>query len=266
MFMKFKILGSSSSGNCALLQTERSRILIDAGFSARRLMGMLKECNLTLEDIDAVFITHEHGDHTAGLRGMARLHHLKFFANRHTAQAIQSVLKKQLKWQLFETGSSFKFFDIEVTTFSVPHDAHDPVGFIFTCGGQDLFHPKRSLAWVTDLGYIPTLVSERVKQVDALVIEANHDLKLLESDRKRPWSIKQRIRGRHGHLSNDSTYEFITSTQNQRWQKIWLAHLSKDCNNCELVSELFKKPANDIDIEVINPENGSPDTIDLFKL
>jgi phosphoribosyl 1,2-cyclic phosphodiesterase len=238
---KFKILGSSSSGNTALLQTGKSNILIDAGLSGKKLKFLLLEEDLSIEELDAVFLTHEHNDHSAGIRGLSRYLNLPIFANRDTIDAIQPKLPRRPNWKRFETGVPFQFQGFKVHPFSVPHDAYDPVGFYFEWGTGDLFDPPSSLAWVTDLGFVPTLVQERIRKASILVIEANHCTEMLEKDEKRPWSLKQRIRGRHGHLSNQTTYELLKSMENTCWRKVFLMHLSKDCNDVNLVRERFSQ-------------------------
>src|SRR6202050_3214051 len=149
MAMRFCILGSGSSGNSALIATEGSRVLVDAGFSARRLTALIAAAGEAIERIDAVFVTHEHGDHSAGIESLKKFPHLKFFANAATARAVQKTLSWSPSWQIFDTGSSFRFRDLDVESFAIPHDASDPVGFRFTSGLDDLFSPRRTLAWVT---------------------------------------------------------------------------------------------------------------------
>lgn len=114
MSADFKILGSSSSGNCALLRTGQTRVLIDAGFSGKRIGAMLEAVDERIEAIDAVFLTHEHSDHAKGIRGLARFADLPIFANRDTADAVQAKLSKRPNWQIFETGSAFRFRDMEI--------------------------------------------------------------------------------------------------------------------------------------------------------
>jgi phosphoribosyl 1,2-cyclic phosphodiesterase len=231
MTMRFSILGSGSAGNSALLQTDNTRVLVDAGFSAKRLAELLEELGEKLERIDAIFLTHEHGDHAAGLSGLARYPNIKVFANRATAEKAQAGLKHRASWSLFETGSTFRFRDLEVSSFAVPHDAQEPVGFLIAHGDNDLLSPRRSLAWLTDLGHAPQHVRERIREADVLVVEANHCPQMLEADTKRPWSTKQRISGRHGHLSNAAARELIESLADARWRHVFLAHLSRDCNS-----------------------------------
>ncbi|MEO0508834.1 MAG: MBL fold metallo-hydrolase [Verrucomicrobiota bacterium] len=261
MSVNFRILGSSSSGNCALLQTAHTSVLLDAGFSARRIEHMLQNIGESIDRIDAVFLTHEHSDHAQGLRGLAKRAELPVFANRDTADAVQKkYCSKQVNWQHFRTGTTFRFRDLEVCSYQLPHDAFDPVGFTFSWGEEgDLFARPGSLAWVTDLGYVPGNVREQIRNVETLVIEANYDEKLLDQDERRPWSIKQRIRGRHGHLSNATTYEVLSEiAPGSRLQKVYLAHLSKDCNNVALVQQKFAELGNQFKIEVIDPEIGTP--------
>ena len=239
MDVHFKILGSSSSGNSALLQAAGSSILIDAGMSGKKLEILLKNEGVSAESLDAVFLTHEHNDHSAGVRGLSKFTRLPFFANQDTIQAIQPKLQKRPNWKIFETGKVFTYGPFTIHPFSVPHDAYDPVGFFFEWGKEDLFDPISSLAWVTDLGYVPTLVRERIRKAKILVVEANHCTKMLEQDTKRPWSLKQRIRGRHGPLSNDSTFEMLQSIDGYCWEQVFLMHLSKDCNDIKKVQEKF---------------------------
>ena len=260
MIMRFSILGSGSAGNSALLQTDHTRVLIDAGFSAKRLAGLLAGHGEKLESIDAIFLPHEHGDHAAGLNGLARYPHIKVFANRATAQAVQAGLKHRVAWNLFETGATFRFRDLEVTSFAVPHDAQDPVGFLIAHGEDDLLSPRRSLAWLTDLGHAPAHVRERIRDADVLVIEANHCSLMLEADTKRPWSTKQRISGRHGHLSNTAARELLESTTGARWRHVFLAHLSRDCNSTAAVESACGAilAARSCGFSVVAPGAGTP--------
>jgi phosphoribosyl 1,2-cyclic phosphodiesterase len=260
MPLRFRILGSGSAGNAALLQSDDTRVLVDAGFSARRLGELLAEAGESLARVDAILLTHEHSDHAAALTGLARFPHIKVFANRATANMLQGALKHRVNWQLFETGSTFQFRDFEVATFTVPHDAQDPVGFLIAHGHGDLISPRCSLAWLTDLGHAPAHVRERIREADVLVVEANHCPEMLQADTKRPWSVKQRIGGRHGHLSNEAARELLASITRPRWRHVFLAHLSRDCNSPAAVETACRPPlaALHCGFSVVAPGAGTP--------
>lgn len=264
MALHFQIFGSSSSGNCALLMTENCKVLIDAGFSARQVCAFLESCGESIDRIDAIFLTHEHTDHSRGIGGLSRYGPLKVFANHGTASAVQYKLNRRVGWNLFETGRRFRYRDLEVTAFSIPHDANDPVGYVFRQCSSDK-EPEAaapSVALCTDLGHISHLVKERLREAQILVLEANYEPRLLDQDPRRPWSVKQRIKSRHGHLSNDDALEYLQTAENTSWQKVYLGHLSKDCNEVTLLqnrlanSPLHPENGGTIEVTVINPQNG----------
>jgi phosphoribosyl 1,2-cyclic phosphodiesterase len=226
--VRFTILGSGSRGNCAYLETETTRLLIDAGFSARQIQQRLAQLGRTLERLDGILITHEHSDHVRALDVLSRKIQVPVYCNRLTYDAILYQQPRcRLPFHLFETGASFTVGDVEVESFSVPHDAQDPVGFLLrTAGGN--------VGFLTDLGHVTRLVRERVRPAHALVLEANHDLQLLQEDPKRPWSVKQRILSRHGHLSNEAAAEALSEVMSETLRHLFLGHLSQDCNRPEL--------------------------------
>lgn len=260
--MRFCILGSGSSGNCALLVTENARVLVDAGFSARKLGVMLAAIGESLENIDAVFLTHEHGDHAGGIDGLKKFPRIQFFANAATARAVQNGLEHRPAWQLFETGARFKFRDLEVESFAVPHDAQEPVGFRFTTGHEgDLFAPRRSLVWLTDLGHAPQNVRECIRECEVVVVEANHCPDMLKADNRRPWPTKQRISGRHGHLSNLAARDLLATVASPRWRRIYLTHLSRECNSRAAVELAFadiRAALSACEFSVVDPGGSTP--------
>lgn len=260
--MRFCILGSGSSGNAALLVTENTRVLVDAGFSARRLGLMLEAAGESLARVDAVFLTHEHGDHAAGIEGLKKFPHLRVYANEATARAVQGGLRHRPDWQIFQTGARFRFRDLEVESFAVPHDAQDPVGFRFTDGVDgDLLAPRRSLAWLTDLGHAPQNVRECIRECEVVVVEANHCPELLKADLRRPWSTKQRIAGRHGHLSNVAACALLSEVASPRWRRIYLTHLSRDCNSRAAVELAFagvRSALHACEFAVVEPGETTP--------
>lgn len=261
MSLRFCILGSGSAGNAALLHTEGARVLIDAGFSARKLQQLLHDVGETLERIDAVFLTHDHSDHTTGIEGLKKFPHIEVFANAATARAVQAKLDHRPVWRIFETGARFTFKDLEIASFPVPHDAQEPVGFTFAAGRDgDLFAPHRRIAWLTDLGHAPAPIREHLREVDAVIIESNHCPRLLEADLKRPWSTKQRISGRHGHLSNESVRELLESVASPRWRHVFLTHLSRDCNSLDAVQTALApiRARLSCQFSVVAPGGGAP--------
>lgn len=244
-----------------MLVTNQCKVLIDAGFSARKIESLLNGVGESLAGVDAVLLTHEHQDHCAGLRGLSRNPHIRVFANRDTAHVSGARLKTRPNWEIFENGRMFSFRDLRILPFSLPHDAHDPVGFMLETGQGSLFSPLHRVGWITDLGYIPELVRQRVVEADLLVVEANHDSELLERDEKRPWSVKQRIRGRHGHLSNTAAFDFVSSAERARWRHVCLGHLSRDCNSVEAVRRTFEPLLRDgarFALDIIDPDAAEP--------
>lgn len=234
MGFSFTILGSGSSGNCAYLESSSVHLLIDAGFSGRQIAERMKLLGRDISQIDAILLTHEHSDHIAGLKVLCQRHQIPLFCNRLTREAIAADLPNFAGWKLFSTGQSFVIGDLVVDSFSIPHDASDPVGFVVQAGSQ-------KVAFVTDLGYVTKLVLERVKDATIMVLETNHDLKLLQNDTIRPWSVKQRILSRHGHLSNDAAAEALPSLITDNLERLFLAHLSRDCNEPALAHRTIQK-------------------------
>ena len=222
------MLGSGSAGNSALIATEHCRLLIDGGLSARQLMLRLALCGFDPNDLDGVLLTHEHGDHVSGLEVLCRKFQVPIYCNALTAEAVRFCsLGAHRNWRIFRTGSSFSICDIAVESFPVPHDAVEPVGYTFHAGGV-------ALGYVTDLGQATRLTIERLREVQTLVIETNHDEKLLQNDRNRPWPVKQRIMSRHGHLSNAAAAAVIEHLLPGKIERVVLGHLSRDCNTPEL--------------------------------
>jgi phosphoribosyl 1,2-cyclic phosphodiesterase len=226
MACRFTILGSGSRGNSAYLETEAVRLLIDAGLSARQIRQRLAAIGRSPESLTAILVTHEHSDHVQGLTGLDKLK-LPVYCNRLTRDAIEFQLSLRLECRLFETGASFEVGDVAIESFSIPHDAQDPVGFLIRTA-------TANIGFLTDLGHATTLVLNRVKPAHALVLEANYDVKLLHEDTRRPWSIKQRISGRHGHLSNDAAATAVEEIVSADLRHLFLGHLSQDCNRPEL--------------------------------
>lgn len=229
------MLGSGSAGNSALVATDHCKILVDGGLSARQLVLRLEQCGVTPEQLDGVLLTHEHGDHVCGLEVLCRRFAVPIYCNALTAEAIRGGgwLGQHHNWRVFRTGSDFSICDIVVQSFPVPHDAVDPVGFAFHAGA-------RGLGFITDLGYATKMLVERLREVHTLVIETNHDEKLLQSDTRRPWPVKQRIQSRHGHLSNAAAANVIEQLLPGKIERVVLGHLSRDCNTPALATDTIR--------------------------
>ena len=155
---------------------------------------MLTDRNIDIKDLHAVFITHEHNDHSVGMRGLSKFDHISFYANGATAQAIDEKFGKKINWSMFENDNPFEFRDINIVAFPLPHDAADPVGYVFSFDDTD--GQSKHICIATDLGYTPKRLSKYTNRATLLVLEANHDHYLLEIDTKRPEYIKERIRSR----------------------------------------------------------------------
>ena len=222
------VLGSGSAGNCSLIATSQCRLLVDVGLTARQITQRLESVGVRPESLDGILITHEHADHVAGLEVFSRRFCVPVYSNPLTAETLRrGTLAECPNWNLFATGAVFSVKDIEIQSFYVPHDAVDPTAFVFTAD-------EGSIGFLTDLGYTPKLAVERIRQVDTLVVETNHDERLLQEDRRRPWSVKQRILSRHGHLSNEAAAKLVASVAGLRLRRVVLGHLSRDCNRSDL--------------------------------
>jgi phosphoribosyl 1,2-cyclic phosphodiesterase len=234
--MQITILGSGSAGNCTLIETDTTRLLVDAGLSGRQITQRLALIGRNIEQITGIILTHEHSDHTHGLGVLCKARPVPVYANRLTAETVAADPDRRdfarISWRLFATGASFEIGDLLVESFSVPHDAHDPVGFVIRHAGSGV-----SVGVLTDLGHATKLVAERVRAANVLVLEANHDLKLLQEDTARPWALKQRIMSRHGHLSNDAAATLAVEIASDKLRHVFLAHLSRDCNRPDLAQQ-----------------------------
>lgn len=233
MAVQLTILGSGSAGNCTYLETPDSRILIDAGFSLRQIRQRLASIGRAPEGLSGVIITHEHSDHISGLTALCGQLNIPIYCNRDTREGIERQLKEKFDARLFATGTSFEIGDFGVDTFTIPHDAADPVGFL-------VHTPAGKVGFLTDLGHATKLALERIRAANVLVLETNHDLKMLQES-GRPWSLKQRIAGRHGHLSNDDAAEALQIIMSSELHHVYLGHLSRECNEPKLAEEVVTR-------------------------
>lgn len=228
------VLASGSRGNCSILASSRTRILVDAGVSCREIG---RRMNLTGDhalNLSAVIISHEHSDHVAGLYVLARKLKIPVFMTGATYQAWQRWARQKndgirpalARLETFESGRSFAIGDITVAPFTIPHDAADPVGFTFRAEGV-------KIGIVTDLGYMPASVADNLRGCDGLVIESNHDVEMLRGG-PYPWVVKQRVMSRVGHMSNDALAQYFAGDYDGGAAFVVLAHLSEQNNHPDL--------------------------------
>ncbi len=227
---KVSVLASGSKGNAAVISAGGKSFLIDAGISCRQLTQRLKEINMVPEDLEGILLTHEHRDHISGLPLLSRKYHLPVFANEATwrylpqrsemERACCRLLPKQL-----ETGA------LKISSFSVPHDAANAVGYVFSYAGS-------RCVYLTDVGFITEEIKENVAGADTLVLEANHDEEMLKSG-SYPYMLKQRILGTRGHLSNKAA-GWLLSQMERLPGEVFLAHLSQENNTHELALQTVR--------------------------
>ena len=227
------ILASGSAGNATLIRGASSAFLVDAGLSAKQLTARLQACGLSVPQLAGILLTHEHGDHTRSLKVLLAQHGVPVYCNALTARALQDGGVVHQGWKLFQNGAAFALGEFSIRPFSVPHDAADPVGFRISAHGV-------CFGVLTDLGHATRLVLESLRGIRALLIETNYDDDLLQKDTKRPWSVKQRILSKHGHLSNASAAQ-VLSELDAPLEHIILGHLSRDCNSPQLALDFIAR-------------------------
>ncbi len=225
MALKFCSFASGSSGNSYLIKNEDTAILVDAGISGRRILGGLEETGTPPEDVAAILVTHEHSDHVQSLPVLTRkLPDLKVYANEPTWESIERPVREEAR-RIFRTGEDFAIGSLRIRSFSVPHDAAEPVGFSVSGEGK-------KISIVTDAGYITEEICAEITDADLLLLEANHEREMLLMGRY-PYPLKQRILGDEGHLSNVSAGECLCRIveENDRRRQILLGHLSGENND-----------------------------------
>jgi phosphoribosyl 1,2-cyclic phosphodiesterase len=233
MGVSVSVLASGSRGNSALVQTSKTGILVDAGISCRETFKRMKALGEDARSLSAILITHEHSDHVYGLRTLAQKLKIPVFMTGATHQTWAQAMRDSdgtppelERLEVFASGKGFQVGDIAITPFTIPHDAADPVGFTFRADGV-------KIGFATDLGYVPGSVRDHLRHCEVLVVESNHDVEMLRVG-PYPWSVKQRVMSRVGHLSNDALAEFFTSDYDGGAAFVVLAHLSERNNHPEI--------------------------------
>ena len=220
------VLGSGSSGNAALLSAGDTHLLIDAGLSRRRLRQRLEEAGVEIDGLSGIVLTHEHTDHSAHAGKVAGEYGCPIYLSYGTSEKLEQGNTEENRI-CFRPGEAFEVGDIKIHPFLVPHDAKEPVGFRFEAEGV-------RLAYVMDLGELTTLVKERLRKCDCIMIEANYDIEWMRTRKAYPEEILQRIRSNTGHLSNDDIRQFIENDFDGTARHLVLAHLSENNNTPEL--------------------------------
>jgi phosphoribosyl 1,2-cyclic phosphodiesterase len=216
----FRALASGSSGNAFLLRTDSTTLLFDAGIRLPSLRKYLASEGVALEDISAVLLSHEHRDHCQAASDIVIASRTPVYANEKVLRA--TGLHSERSAALLDVGKPYRFGDVEVTTFGVPHDAVCPVGFFITSG-------ERSIVLATDFGSATDEIEQVISLSDLVVLEANHDYDMLVNGRY-PAHLRRRVAGPNGHLSNSQAAALLVNRVRDDGVEIWLAHLSKENN------------------------------------
>lgn len=225
---RVSVLASGSSGNCLYVESDKKRILVDAGLSGKKISALMAEIDRKPEDLDAILVTHEHRDHIHGVGVLARKYKLDVYANDKTWQAMDGMIGNVATEQkhIFEMGKLVTLGDLDVESFGVSHDAAAPQFYRFNKDGK-------SFVVITDTGYVSDHVRGVIADADGYLFESNHDLEMLRMGAY-PWSLKQRILGDRGHLSNDDGALVMCDILGDHTKRIYLGHLSRENNLKEL--------------------------------
>lgn len=222
--MQVSVLASSSQGNCLYIKTPQQHVLVDAGLSGKKIKALLASIGEDINQIDSLFVTHEHSDHIQGVGVLARRYGLNVYANQKTWQKMSAKIGPipQLQQHIFAANSVLSLGDLDVESFSVSHDAVDPQFYNF-------HYQDHSFVDLTDTGYVSDRVKYVIQNADGFLLECNHDLEMLRQGQY-PWSLKQRIISDEGHLSNRDGAEVLVDVLGNRTKQVFLGHLSPHNN------------------------------------
>jgi len=232
--MRFASIGSGSRGNATLISHKDTTLLVDCGFSARETEKRLQQLKFDANKLTAILVTHEHADHINGVRVLARKYKLPVYATAGTAGCLAEDVTELVS--KFNCHEAFAVHDIEVQPFPVPHDAREPSQFVFHDG-------QHKLGLLTDVGSITPVIEEHLTACDALLLEANHDMDMLDQG-EYPDHLKYRVAGRLGHLNNVQSAKLLEKIDTSRLQHIVAMHLSEKNNSPNIVSPLFAQALN----------------------
>ena len=234
--MRFCSIASGSSGNCIYVGSENTHVLVDTGISGKKMEAGLNSLDLTGRDLDGILITHEHSDHIKGLGVISRKYGIPIYTTGGTVDAmVRTNALGKIPDGIFheiKEDEPFEIGDLTVNPFSIPHDAAQPVGYRLECDGH-------SVGIATDLGKYNDYIIENLQNLDALLLEANHDIRMLQVGRY-PYYLKQRILGDRGHLSNELSGQLLCDILHDNLKYIMLGHLSRENNYAKLAYETVK--------------------------
>ncbi|OPJ55421.1 MBL fold metallo-hydrolase [Alkalithermobacter paradoxus] len=234
MNFKYISVASGSSGNCHYVGYKNTGVLVDAGLSGKKIKENLEKFDVNLENVSGILITHEHSDHIKGAGILSRKYDIPIYANEKTFQAMKDKIGdvKEKNIVIFKNNTKFSLNDIQITPFSIHHDAVDPVAFSFD-------DEKTKISIATDLGYICDNIRKNIYNSKLVVLESNHDVEMLKMG-PYPYYLKRRVLSKNGHLSNEDAGKFALELVEKGTQKIFLAHLSRENNFPELAFETVK--------------------------
>jgi phosphoribosyl 1,2-cyclic phosphodiesterase len=259
--MKYCVLGSGSSGNSTFIETNDNRFLIDAGFSAKKIIERLSKIDVCPSTLSAILITHEHGDHIQGAGVLSRKFNVPIYITKKSYDACKHKLGKLNPENIgYLEGSFYLSQDTYIQPFDVMHDAVCTVGY-------NIFEKLSSkLSIATDIGYATNVVKDKFKDSDAIIIESNYDEKMLLVG-PYPWDLKQRVKSKNGHFSNTSCAKFIEDVHSSRLKQIVLAHISKDNNSARIALETTTKRLQAASLDTKNVYVSYQDEItELFNI
>ena len=259
---KFCSLYSGSSGNCSLIQTDTTKILVDAGESCKKIADSLEVLGINPSNIDAIIITHEHSDHTKGLGNFSKRFNVPVYANIETWNAMPKQREKisEDNVKIFEF-KKFKIGDVEIKPFSIPHDAANPCGF-------SIFKNKKKMSIATDLGHINNEIISNLENSSFVLLESNYEPEILKCS-SYPYLLKERIKGPNGHLSNSEAGKTLSYLSSHGLKSAMLGHLSKENNFPELayktvVNELIENNVSEKLLSVnVASRYGTSEIIDI---
>ncbi len=229
--IKFSVLASGSTGNAVYIEAGSTKILVDAGIGIRQLQAAFKEIAVSMDDLQAILVTHEHSDHIKGLPSVVRKWNVPVYTTAGTWSKVQPLFREEegVQARYIRSGAVITLGEMVVEPFAISHDAEEPLGFCF-------YYQEEKLALATDLGYVNDRVREAVRGAHTLIVESNHDLEMLRTG-PYPWYLKRRILGDKGHLSNESASEFLGDVITEDTESVYLAHLSQENNKPELAEQ-----------------------------